>query len=1641
MPKMKNIVETLFTLDTKGFDGAIKNANKSVDTVKKSINDTKKDLLVFQKSLNDVSKELKEINKLDIDFDIKDDIMAAKKEVDAVKKLFNDMKRDSDKLKDSFKDFDLTSIAKAEQLINKMKDTSLIDMSNLQRATSSIDQMVSKLKSVDLDISHKLEVAASPLTDSGLRHWIDNNGTGMSQAADDTHKVLQDILVAIKTQPQRDIEAHKAQSSNTNDLDKLATESRRVAGEISGLTKELKAQKDVVIDPVIKSTETYINKMEEFKKQIKDTLGSDRLFADFNGESDPQKFVDAYARIKEAIKDTTRYTEALGDATSNFIPHLASAAAEIDAIDLAIKAIEQHQSEANAEFEQLENKMKSAREEIERINREIANLGPNGDNNLLADLSAQLVRQRDILQNDERIYQENKRISKLYDENIKDLNSIKTEKKAIIKQMQNQHDVQKKVNKETDEQLTQMQRLEKVFKDIANAFNINIPSADIAGSIKQATESIKAYGQAAGQGAAASGELSSGMGAIGGASAGAIAAVGAVAAAVLAAIVVFKAYIEVVKATVKVMQATITEFITFESAMAKVAAACRMTAEEYRGFKDAFKDGFASQGYTEDANAYADSLQRVKQQLESIADINSESVNKKVLIIQAVTGYDPNEIIRATRNMVINLGTDVDTALDMIMSAYQETGDPMNDLLDTMQEYPSQMQKMGISAEYFYHAITKGSEAGVYNTDKIADTLKEFYLRVTENSDTVIESMNELGLSTEKSLEAFNEGGPKAEAALNNVIKAIANVDDKAKQQTIIANLFGAPGEDVGRLFFETMAEAEIVMDEFSGSVADSAAIMENTLGYQLNELKNSFAILKAEVGDSFAPVLKEIVADVVFSMDEIKSAVVDNLIPAFQTLFIAIADPFVNGEEASDSFIVNLINGVADAIEGIAVFINVMNGVIAVFRILGNVIEVVWNLIQIVITAFLNMVSTISGVISTAIGLVIDGFTGLVANAKTAATNVGIAFENCAIGIYNIFGWAFSGIQKIAASAINSIIGGLNAIPGVDIDYRANWGSGFESKSYKSFKSFDNAGTSIASAAWEKLKTNQEAYNSAYIKDFNDMMKDFSDIGDAWNDLGNTFTFDKRVDEAKKKIEDLHKQQQKVASAQDKVNQKIEKLNTDKSTAGKDKTQKELAEAQKKLNDELEKQKELEKEILEEKKRQLEVAKQHANNMRSWTEEIISQQVKLKNSKEEAYLFEMNAIEQIKKSYILTADQMISYTQKQFDLALNLRDYYTDKYKAAIQKEIDAVKNRAKEEYEIEKKKNDKLIKDKERQIKAIDALLRQNEYNENQEDLDYEIRKIEEELQKYLHATSFEGMNKRNELEERLRELKLEKERATKKQELEDQKDKLQQEVDNIKEADEEAQKAAEEKAAAMEKIYDDMFEELEAAMTDGMTNIGLIQQLAQQETNITIKGLLDEYVTNYKIATDKIAEYTLSMNQILGWNNTELKNNIAEGIYTGDEKLVANSQDLLYKNNSILNAEAKEKARVRYNELKQQHAILSSLKNPDKAKLTEIEKEVADLRKKWGFTGYQVDAPSRMSVPQIQQQPLPNYNNALNRQMTAMDTRNTNSKTKVVNENGVSINISNFNNNSGADVDALAQRINSKVAIKNRSKGVRS
>lgn len=1746
-----NKVLTSFEVETKNFTKDVKAAEKNVENLKKQFKETNKQVDALKKDIKGLGDEIDKLDDLDLEIDasnLKREVATAQKELAKVEDIIHDIDKAADGALDGLSGgrIDLRVFTRIEDMLRRMGDIDVIDIDSIRRAANEVDNLVSDLKAIDTDINVDIQSKLDDLTveldtgrltqlklnlDDNLRHWIDNSNGGLNQASDDTHKVLQDILTAVRNVTAGDNSDRPVQQLETDGFERA---SKRMSAAVDDLAGSMKNY-DTATEENIRTTKEYEKALASLSQKL--NLQEMPEFGDAIAiDDDLFKSYDVWLdKLEKSLKTASSLQEELNQDISKSSKLYAESVAQVDHLQTVFGEFKASADLAAKELARIPQELEIAEEKFKQLNQ-VANKTENQlkeldwVSNHISDLKEQEKALRELNQ--------------YYAKQENHLSDILKTNRQISVEMQNAYKVQGKVTKQTEKQADATDKLKESLGEIGKALE---PLTNATG-LDKVTGSLGTITTSASGAAKGIKGLSSAMS---GLSATAVAGLGAAGVAVGALAAGIANYVASFKLIKFAIQETLPAYEDLENAITRVQTAMGDAAASYEDTKKMLTDGFANQGHVQDVNEYADALARVNQQLVDLAGFDYQDVGaatNDILTFSKISGYDPNEIIRAARNMSINFGTEVSTVLDMMTSAYQRTGDPMNDLLDTMQEYPSQFRKMGLSAETFYDLIVRGSEAGVYNTDKIADTFKELYLRIAEGADVPVEELkkigytaddiarvgnatddvingfNKLGLSVNDIKRAFEQGGDEASSALYTIIDAIAAVEDKAEQQDIIAKLFGAPGEDVGSYFFEVLANGEIAVDEFVGAVENAAATMESTLSYQMTEVQNKVTTLKAEIGDTFGNVLTLALQDINANFESISAAVTGSLIPALEMLGFALADPFIEADQSASDFIINLIEGISGVIEGMAMFVNVMNGV-------GAVIRIVWNVFQLGCRGALVALATLSHPIVAIGQLLANAFlSGLtwcnefILVCQGGFGDVVTFAKNCGVGIQNAFGRAFSETQKFFASMVNGFVDTWNKtvakIPGFSSLNHVSWGSSYTPKDYYDYsgrKAFEGNGwkgvqdkvndafTGMLNTANNIIQTNMAGFG-----------QDLTDIMDAASDIGKTFSFNSRFDDIKNKLDAIKKEQKAIEKQQDAINKKPVKppvtdkyngSNTDSKKTAEDiaKAEKEAKDAakkkketqkkqndlkkkeqalQKELNELLKQEKELQKEIFDETKRQIELEKQYADDRRSWEEAIMAQQVKLRQDKEEALLLEMAMIDEIRNKYELTAEEQISYQQKQFDLALSLRDYYLSFYKEAVNKEIQAVKDRASEELKIEKNKNDKLIKDKERQIKAIEALMRENEYNNDQEDLDYEIKKTEEELQKYLYATSFDGINKRNELEEKLRELRLEKERAAKKKELEDQKQQLEDEIDQIKDANEEAEKAAEEKAEAMEKIYDDMFAELEEVINSGMLDIGKVQELAQKETNATIKNLLNGMVAEYENALKLIEKYTLNMKDIISWDKNDAHNDIIEGGMTGDQDKVNNGNDILDKNENWKpgggNASEStfKQAQAKYNKLKKEHSSLSAKKDKtaaEKARLKAIEKEVAELKKVWGFNGFQdtsqfkpvntqanasqdkidglnsqINASKSRSVgtniPDYIRQ-VPSFNNSFNPQVMAADAgQRQNMQSTVVNNNSQEtkidsmIKIENFNNNSNADIKKIGQQLNATMAVHDRALGRR-
>ncbi|MET8880556.1 phage tail tape measure protein [Streptomyces rubiginosohelvolus] len=182
-------------------------------------------------------------------------------------------------------------------------------------------------------------------------------------------------------------------------------------------------------------------------------------------------------------------------------------------------------------------------------------------------------------------------------------------------------------------------------------------------------------------------------------------------------------------------------------------------------------------------------------QLQSIATKMSDVAN--------TFGTDMSMQTQAVSALMKNgLAKNADEALDLITTGFQKLGPNAEDLLETFQEYPRQLQKLGLDAKTSMGLFSQGLKAGARDTDIIADALKEFSIRSIDMSTTSRDAYEALGINAEKMEQKIAKGGKGAQEGLQTVLDKLRKMKDPVERNAAAVGLFGTQAEDLGDSLF-----------------------------------------------------------------------------------------------------------------------------------------------------------------------------------------------------------------------------------------------------------------------------------------------------------------------------------------------------------------------------------------------------------------------------------------------------------------------------------------------------------------------------------------------------------------------------------------------------------------------------------------------------------------------------------------------------------------------------------------------------------------------------------------------------------------------------------------------------------------------
>jgi hypothetical protein len=193
-----------------------------------------------------------------------------------------------------------------------------------------------------------------------------------------------------------------------------------------------------------------------------------------------------------------------------------------------------------------------------------------------------------------------------------------------------------------------------------------------------------------------------------------------------------------------------------------------------------------------------------------------DNLTTSVLAVSRTFGKDFNEVLAASNVLSKQMGVSQQEAMRLISQGFVAGADAGGDFLDQVKEYAPQFKDAGFAAQDFIGHISQSATQGIFS-DKGADVVKEFGLRIREQTKATGEAMQAAFGSdfTNKIFGGIKDGSLTVQQALAMVAKEMDETKIPANQlQTVIADVFGGPGEDAGIAYLKSLKDVGKGVDE-----------------------------------------------------------------------------------------------------------------------------------------------------------------------------------------------------------------------------------------------------------------------------------------------------------------------------------------------------------------------------------------------------------------------------------------------------------------------------------------------------------------------------------------------------------------------------------------------------------------------------------------------------------------------------------------------------------------------------------------------------------------------------------------------------------------------------------------------------------
>ena len=315
--------------------------------------------------------------------------------------------------------------------------------------------------------------------------------------------------------------------------------------------------------------------------------------------------------------------------------------------------------------------------------------------------------------------------------------------------------------------------------------------------------------------------------------------------------------------------------VDMDKALNGLAASTGASTDEMEEYETVLKKVYAN-NYGENFQSIADTMAVVRQQMSGISDTDMQTLTEAAFAFEDISGYSPEESLRAANSLMNQFGVTAEEAYNLMVQGQQQGLDFSGELLDSINEYAPQFEKMGFSAEDMFNIFKSGAESGAFNLDKIGDAVKENAIRVIDLSESTTNAFTALGLDASQMASEFGAGGETAEKAFQKVMVGLQSIEDPVKRNQIGTALWGTMWEDLGETVILSSADMTDSFDQTADSMKKVQDVKYDDLGSMFDGLKRSIEMLVLPLGEELIPLLSDLIQDALPVIEDVLPDVID---------------------------------------------------------------------------------------------------------------------------------------------------------------------------------------------------------------------------------------------------------------------------------------------------------------------------------------------------------------------------------------------------------------------------------------------------------------------------------------------------------------------------------------------------------------------------------------------------------------------------------------------------------------------------------------------------------------------------------------------------------------------------------------------